>query len=142
MSETVIRSFRAIGATEDVTTCDYCGRIELKGTVVLAILDEEGNNTGEVVYYGVTCAATAGKRTVKAVRDEVREAERARIAAERAAQDAEHWARIVARDEWIAANYGPDALDYPGRYGFRSPTDICRVYFEWKKAQHAPESEK
>ena len=124
-----------IGTTDEVTTCDYCGRDELKGTVTLAILDDEGSDTGEVAYYGVTCAATAGKRTIKAVCDEIKAAENARREAETAARDAERRAELAARDEWIATTYGPDALTHPSRYGFRTPSGVCRAYFEWKKTQ-------
>lgn len=50
---------RYIGTTDDTTACDHCGRVDLKMTVVLELLDAEGNGEGEVVCYGSTCAARA-----------------------------------------------------------------------------------
>jgi hypothetical protein len=45
--------YRILGSTNDVTTCECCGRDNLKKTVALD--DYEGN----VTYYGETCAAKA-----------------------------------------------------------------------------------
>lgn len=118
-------AYRIKGSTNFVTTCDYCGRDELKGTIVLAVLDDEGNDTGDVVYFGTGCAATAGKRTVKDVRADVKAADAARAAEEQARRDAEHLAQIAARDAWIVANVGPDALDNPRKYGYPSTVRLC-----------------
>src|SRR5882724_9348214 len=49
-------SYRAMGTTDEITTCEVCGKPELKGTVMLGILDADGN-TEEIVYAGSTCAA-------------------------------------------------------------------------------------
>jgi len=46
------------GTTGDVTTCQICGKPELRGTVILAILDADGS-TEDVTYAGTTCAARA-----------------------------------------------------------------------------------
>jgi len=43
-------SKRIIGATDEQTTCDACGRTELKLTVIVG--DEDGYETGR---YGTTC---------------------------------------------------------------------------------------
>lgn len=48
-------NYRIKGTTDDVTTCDRCGKPELKGTVVLEALDADGNGDG-IVYFGSTCA--------------------------------------------------------------------------------------
>lgn len=45
--------YKILGATNDVTVCNCCGRENLKKTVVLD--DYEGN----VKYFGETCAAKA-----------------------------------------------------------------------------------
>jgi hypothetical protein len=59
-------SYRVRGTTDDVTTCQQCGKPELKGTVILDILDEDGN-TEDVIYAGTTCAAKmAGGRVAGA----------------------------------------------------------------------------
>jgi hypothetical protein len=56
-------AYQVRGTTDDVTTCQICGKPELRGTVILAILDADGN-TEDVTYAGTTCAAKmAGNRT-------------------------------------------------------------------------------
>lgn len=42
--------------TDDVTTCDCCGRVDLKATVEMQVLDADGN-VAAVEYYGRTCAS-------------------------------------------------------------------------------------
>lgn len=70
--------YKLLGNTDEVTTCDQCGRAELKGTVELE--DEFGN----VVHFGSVCAAVALGRgsTAKAGRAVMAEAEANRRAAE------------------------------------------------------------
>ena len=53
-----IPAFRYIGITDECVECQKCGRNELRSTVVLAVLDADGN-TEDVTYYGSTCAARA-----------------------------------------------------------------------------------
>lgn len=43
---------KILGTTDDTTTCDCCGKTNLKKTVVLDI-------DGSVVFYGTDCAARA-----------------------------------------------------------------------------------
>lgn len=50
--------FRYIGITDECVECQKCGKTELRSTVVLAVLDADGN-TEDVTYYGSTCAARA-----------------------------------------------------------------------------------
>ena len=50
--------FRYIGTTDECTECQRCGKFELKATVVLAILDIDGNDE-EITYYGSSCAGRA-----------------------------------------------------------------------------------
>ncbi|MFJ2745462.1 hypothetical protein ACIO3O_38035 [Streptomyces sp. NPDC087440] len=52
------------GVTDDCTTCDCCGRSNLKRTVALMPLDADGNEEGEVSYYGTGCAAAALRRKI------------------------------------------------------------------------------
>jgi hypothetical protein len=87
--------YRMVGTTDDVTTCDQCGKQELRGTVVLEWLDTDGQPEG-VAYFGSTCAARAlaarGVRTTAArVRDMAAAAQRQRL--ERAAYALERLAR-------------------------------------------------
>jgi hypothetical protein len=79
-----------MGTTDDVTTCDCCGRSNLKSTVALSI-DE-----ADPVYFGVACAAHALKRTAKEVRAESRKADdekAAAVAAVKAAASRAEFAR-------------------------------------------------
>lgn len=68
MTTTTATEYRVRGTTDDVTTCQICGKAELKGTVVLDILDADGN-TEEITYAGVTCAAKVTGRKATAVRN-------------------------------------------------------------------------
>ena len=40
---TTTAAYRVLGTTDEVTTCDICGKVELKGTIVLGVLDADGN---------------------------------------------------------------------------------------------------
>lgn len=55
--------YRFIGTTDECTECGLCGKMQLRSTVVLMPLDEDGNDEGEVVYFGSTCAAKVLGRT-------------------------------------------------------------------------------
>jgi hypothetical protein len=52
----VIDRYRYVGITDENTVCDYCGKSELKKTIVLYVLDADDNDD-EIVYFGSTCAA-------------------------------------------------------------------------------------
>lgn len=127
---TTRKLFRVLGTTDEVTTCDYCGRVELKGTTVLELLDEEGNRTGETVYYGSGCAASAGKRKVKDIRDEAKAADVAAREAKWAADEEKSRVFCAARDAWVAENIGPDAMDYPRRYGYNSTVKLVDAFMK------------
>jgi hypothetical protein len=120
-------AYRVLGTTDDVTECQCCGRADLKSTVMLGILDADGN-VEEVTYFGSACGAKAAGWTTKFVRDAAKQADRERRAAEQARRDREFLAEIAARDAWIAANIGPDALDQPRRYGFSGPVAVVKAY--------------
>lgn len=51
--------FAIKGITDDVTTCECCGRRGLRRTVALMPLAADGAEDGEVTYYGTSCAARA-----------------------------------------------------------------------------------
>lgn len=118
------RQYRVKGTTDDVTECAYCGRQELKGTVVLEVLDADGTPQG-VTYFGTGCAATAGRRTVKEVKAEAKSADRAtREALWLEREEATH-RFIVARDAWMAANCPAEWAD-PRRFGTTSVRLVAR----------------
>lgn len=81
-------TLEVLGTTADHTDCELCGRQDLKGTVAL-----RDTATGEVVHYGSDCAARAAGWTARETRDLVKQADRAaheaRMAADRARNDAE-----------------------------------------------------
>lgn len=74
---TITITYRAAGFTDEVTECDICGKVDLKGTVRLELVDPDGGIEGEV-YAGVVCAARRSGRKAAAIRDEARAADTAR----------------------------------------------------------------
>ena len=56
-----------LGTTDEHTTCDCCGKSDLKSTVGIRDLE-----TGEDVFFGSTCAARALKVKVVEVRNVIR----------------------------------------------------------------------
>lgn len=78
-----MKRYTYLGTSDEVTTCDCCGKSDLKKTV--AISDDE---RGETLYFGTTCAARALKVQVADVRKGTAAADRAKEEAKRAAQDA------------------------------------------------------
>lgn len=58
MSTESNRRFALLGIDDDVTTCDCCGKSELKCTMALSEMDADGNEIG-VVRYGRDCGARA-----------------------------------------------------------------------------------
>lgn len=107
--------FRILGTTNDVTTCEHCGRTELKGTIILGVLDEDGNVVDRV-HYGATCGARAAGQTVKEFRKAATDADRPRLAAAAAARYAARHAADEAFAVWAYENYGPA----PARYMTKS----------------------
>lgn len=89
----VASEVRYLGTTDDVTTCECCGRANLKATVALSV------DGADPVYFGSDCAARAIGRSVAEVKRGTKKADDDRAAAERARRDAEH-AAFMAR--WSA----------------------------------------
>jgi hypothetical protein len=89
------------GSSNDFTSCELCGRTELKGTVVLQPLDEDGNPSGDACYFGTSCAATAAGWTQREVTTRVKAAQ----TAERERENTERAARWQEQREFCAAWY-------------------------------------
>lgn len=55
-------AYTVLGASDEITVCDCCGRSNLKVTVAL-----ENTETGKVVHFGRDCAGAAvfGRKTAK-----------------------------------------------------------------------------
>lgn len=101
-----MKAFRVRGTTNDVTDCEQCGRTELRGTVVLQPLDAEGNDDGDVCYFGSSCAAQAAGWTQREVKARVKMADRVNRAHQEALR-MEHdmrWEEI--KEAWYLENYG------------------------------------
>lgn len=92
----VRKAFRVMGTTDEVTTCEHCGRDELKGTIRLGVLDEDGN-VDDVTYFGAVCGAKAAGWTTCEIR-------KAASAADRAAAEAARTERQRKADEEYAAS--------------------------------------
>lgn len=96
-------TYRTAGTTDEITTCDACGRVELAGTVRLEIVTADGVVEGET-YAGTSCAAKLAGRPAAAIRREAREADKsARDAAYAAASRAAD-AFDVLVGQWLAMN--------------------------------------
>ncbi|MEV4037671.1 hypothetical protein [Streptomyces umbrinus] len=104
-----MKAYKVFGTTSDVTTCDLCGKPELKGTVVLMPLDVDGNEDGDACYFGTSCAAKAAGWTLKEVRAGIKRAAEQERAAERARRIAEREAETKAYNAWVAETYGTGA---------------------------------
>lgn len=46
--------FNLEGTTEEIQTCDLCGRMDLQKTVIIGWLDDDGNKVSQN-HYGTTC---------------------------------------------------------------------------------------
>lgn len=111
-----MRAYEVKGTTNDVTTCEQCGRDELRGTVVLVPLDADGNPDGDACHFGTSCAAKAAGWTQFEVTRRVSEVKAAaRTAARAAAREAAAAARAAgwkayreeteAYNRWLKATY-------------------------------------
>lgn len=89
-----VTRYRYVGVTDERITCDLCGKDELKSTVVLYVLDEDGNDD-EIVYYGSSCAAKVLGRNRRGAGRKV--LEEARAARNRLAGEVESARACVAR---------------------------------------------
>ncbi len=76
--------FKVLGISDEVTECHCCGRMDLKRTIILGILDADGTVIDQT-HYGTECAAAAlccgagdVRKQVKAVADETRRAAEAK----------------------------------------------------------------
>ena len=56
---------KALYITDEIDTCDCCGRTDLKATVAMQLSD------GGILHYGRTCAARNSGKTSKQIQQEV-----------------------------------------------------------------------
>jgi hypothetical protein len=100
-----MKAYRVKGTTDDVTTCELCGKQELKGTVVLEALDADGN-AEEICYFGVSCAAKAAGWTQREVKAGIKAAQQRAASAERDRVIAAREAERAAYTAWLAETFG------------------------------------
>lgn len=120
---------RALGTDDSVTTCDCCGKTNLKFTVVIEQAD------GEIMHYGQVCATRNTGKTrpvinaeIKAHADQQRRAARAEFLAHPACI-AER-ARFAERDE-VACRTGQRMVGIPAMEFVR---EACEVAAEARAA--------
>jgi hypothetical protein len=70
-----------LGTSDEVTSCDCCGRKDLKSTVALVVGD------GDTVYFGVVCAARSLAMSAKDVKAAAKNADDDRTKAQRVADE-------------------------------------------------------
>lgn len=116
--------YRALGTTDEITECEHCGRVDLKGTVILGVLDADGNVESRT-YFGAVCGAKAAGWTTKDVRKAAAAADRAAAEAERAARrarmEAEGRAAAAARRTADCPTYADICRRENARHGLTCP---------------------
>lgn len=75
---------KCLGTDDSVNSCDCCGRDNLKATVAFE------TESGDVVYFGVVCAAKASGKSSVSIRAEARVADNVKAAAARAESHKKH----------------------------------------------------
>jgi hypothetical protein len=99
-TDTARKLYKVLGTTDEVTECEHCGRVDLKGTIRLGILDEDGN-VEDVTYFGAVCGARAAGWTTKDIRKAANKADREAAEAEREAHraklEADYQASVLLR---------------------------------------------
>jgi hypothetical protein len=134
-----MKVFRVGGTTDQITTCELCGKPELKGTVQMIELDADGNDFTDH-YYGSSCAAKAAGWTQKAVTMGARAADRAKKEAAEAArwkaQAEESAYRAKAKEWWLTENYGTSDLQEAAKIAGMSFVRLsCAFQDEYERCQ-------
>lgn len=65
-----MNSAKFLGTSDEVTTCECCGRKNLKSTVAISV------DGGDAMYFGVTCAAHALSKPAKHITSQASRADR------------------------------------------------------------------
>lgn len=68
---------KALGIDDSVTTCDCCGKSNLKSTVVIEL------DSGEIVHYGSVCAGRNTGKANKQINKEIKDHEAQKVNAAR-----------------------------------------------------------
>lgn len=92
----IITVYKNLGFTEDVTSCDCCGRVDLKGTYAI-----ENTLTGEIGYLGCVCAASRMNWSKKEFITKYKAEEREQ--AINARKEYHESAEYIEYNEWLAS---------------------------------------
>jgi len=84
---------KCLGTDDSVNCCDCCGRDNLKATVAFE------TESGDVVHFGVVCAAKAASTSSASIRIQVRAADEAKASAARAEAYKKHSDHM---SKWVA----------------------------------------
>lgn len=95
------------GITDEVDTCECCGRKDLKRTVALA------DETGEVVFYGTECAAKALEIPAADVTKGARKAQRETDRRAQAARQKQQDQAFAAWVDFLRRRSGMSGVDVP-----------------------------
>ncbi len=128
-----VYTYVARGFTDDVTDCDHCGRTDLKGTVRILTIDQDGNEHGEQ-YMGTTCAAKMSGRTVKDINTEARVADQDRRNAWRTWTGAHSDWFCAYRDAVLPAGFG-----FADLIAMRETPEFLAAEAAWYTTNPAPE---
>ena len=63
-----MNKYNLLGTTDEVNSCDCCGRKNLKETVCFEVAD-----TGELVYFGVVCAARMRNLKAQDIKEQIKQ---------------------------------------------------------------------
>ena len=86
---------KCLGTDDSVNSCDCCGRNNLKATVAFE------TESGDVVHFGVVCAAKASGKSSVSIRAEARVADDAKASAARFESDKRHAERSAKWEAYL-----------------------------------------
>ncbi|MGY5129229.1 hypothetical protein [Streptomyces nigrescens] len=134
---TTRKAFQVRGMTDEVTTCELCGRAELRGTVQMIEQDLDGNPIRDH-YYGTGCAAKAAGWTQREVVRRVKAAEQATREAEVAERAAIQGETDRAYAAYLLATYGTaDGRAIMDRLGLRTARKLLEGFDAYRAEQVA-----
>lgn len=108
---------KVIGISDEVTTCECCGRTNLKRTVVISDGDGE-------VYYGTECAARAMNLSKAKVESELSMLRRAAIYTAERERNIQHNREMEEYRLWLPKTYGETRSNLERRRAYLAVLEI------------------
>ncbi|MFM9368085.1 hypothetical protein [Streptomyces sp. Da 82-17] len=131
------KAFEVRGMTDEITTCELCGREELRGTVQMIELDADGNPDRDL-YFGTACAAKAAGWTQRDLKARIKAAETARREAGVREREARRDAENAAFEAYLLETYGTsDRQAVVERRGLRTAVPLLVEFDEYRTPQRA-----